>query len=988
MIGRDTETSHGEWKRVPAHLAISAHGRHEQNSGQRIHDDALEPAEATRYVIGDLAEVEAAGRGHGRHEPRQPQRRTVQSVGQLSSDVESRGREPNQDDDTHTRRCDDGEQGREEFHRLDVHRFQYAVTRCEDGVLSTFPARYAEVTSPPFLSIDDVDRLLAEPTIRVVVADVRWYLDGRDGRAIHRSGHVPGAVYVDVDHDLASHGDAIGGRHPLPSPEHFAAAMSRLGIGDDTWVVAYDDTGGMTAGRLVVMLRMVGCRASLLDGGLGAWVERHGDVLETGDVDTTTATFTPRPWPNERLAGFEDLDRFVAHRDRTSTVVLDARAPERFRGDVVVAADPRLGHVPGAYNSPWNSLLVDGHLKARDELIEHYRSLCVDLADDVIASCGSGVSACLNVLAMEHAGFAPPRLFVASWSGWASDPDRPAEIGPSAPDRSRFVRARRFDVRRDAPIGEGALRDLRRARRRKRLAELEWFEALYRVYLAAFVFGGSFLFLSGLVTDGTMDPDTTSRVITEGPGWLGVIALVAAAIGLRSGSLGGPLALEDADVRHVLSAPIDRRRVLLGPATQRARTFAFAGGLVGAAAGQLSGHRLPGSELTWALSGALFGATVAVLHIACALVAHSLRFPRWTSTLVGSILVLTQVVTAMPDRVDTVGPGDTFGGLAFWEIRVEWIDVLAPVVSLALLAIGLGLLRRISVDALSRRASLVSQLRFAVTLQDLRTVMLLRRQLSHERSRSRPWITRRRGGGVSAEWQRAWHGILRFPGARIVRTAVLAVIAGAASGGVMNGTAPLAAIAGFACFVIGLELTEPLAQEIDHGDLTDRLPSARGGVYLRLLTAPAAASIPFAAIMAVALGVVSGDSWSVAAIVGLPATLAGLAGAAVNVVTGAPDPITTVSRDATLPPEIAGTANVVKAIWPIALATAGQVPVLVAESARRSGSGAEAAASRGAVFALLVIGVVAAWIHRRDDIRAWFDRARQESTSRQRGVNS
>ena len=859
--------------------------------------------------------------------------------------------------------------------------------------MSSDAYRLSDTSSPPFLSIDDVDRLRAEPSLHVVIADVRWYLDGRDAREMFRNGHVPGAVFVDVDHDLATHGRPIDGRHPLPPPDEFAEAMSRLGIGDDTWVIAYDDTGGMTAGRLIVMLRMLGRRASLLDGGLRAWIDEHGDDLATGEVESTERVFTPKPWPADRLATHDDLARFVDGDDDDTTVVLDARAPERFRGDVVNAADPRLGHVPGAVNSPWASLLVDGHLRARDELVEHYRTLCVDLADDVIASCGSGVSACLNVLAMEHAGFAPPRLFVASWSGWASDPERPTQTGPVVPDRARYVRARvvdrrRRDASRHSTTGDRALHDLRRLRRRKRLAELEWFEALYRVYLAAFVFGGSFLFVSGLITDDALSPETARRLVAEGPGWLGVMAVVAWAAGMRSGSLGGPLALEEADVRHVLTAPIDRRLALLRPALQRARSFAFAGGLLGAAAGQLIGRRMPGSELTWALSGAMFGGAVALLYVGSALVAHAIRLPRWVATFVGSIGLVWQVASARPERVDTVGPADAFGGLAFWEIRVEWVEIAAPLVALVLVIAGLSLLRRISIEALDRRSSLVAQLRFAVTLQDLRTVMLLRRQLGHERSRRRPWVTRRRDGGVSAEWQRGWHGLLRFPGARLLRTAVIALGTGAAMGGVIEGTAPLAIAAAFLAFIIGLELTEPLAQEVDHGDLTDRLPIERGETYVRLLSAPAVAAIPFAILTGVAAGIVGGD-WPIAAISCGPAVLAGLAGAAVNVVAGAPDPLTSVARDATLPPEIAGTANVIKAVWPIALATAGQVPILVAESARD----AEAAAARGSIFTLLVIGTVVAWIHRRDAIRAWFERAREESSrtssaSRQTGASS
>lgn len=842
------------------------------------------------------------------------------------------------------------------------------------GFLSAFD----EVTIPPFVSVDDLERLLAESSIDTVIADVRWYLDGRDARAAHESGHVPGAVFVDVDTDLSSHADAIDGRHPFPSPDEFARAMSRLGIGDESWVIAYDDTGGMTAGRLVVMLRMLGRRAAVLDGGLAAWTEHHGDGLETGTVTRPSASFTTTPWPTERFATFADLDRFVERDPSDRTVVLDARPPARFRGDVA-AVDPRPGHVPGAYNSPWESLLQDGHLRARDELIAHYSALCVDVADDVIASCGSGVSACLNVLAMEHAGFRTPRLFVASWSGWSSDPGRPSELGEAPPDRRRFATAGRHRSARNASTGFSALRELRRTRRRKRLAELEWFEALYRVYLAAFVFGGSFLFVSGLVSDGEFATDTTQRIVTEAPGWLGVIAVVAVAVGARSGSLGGPIALEEADVRHVLAAPIDRRRALLAPTLQRVRSLMFAGALIGAAAGQMIGRRLPGSELTWAMSSAAFGASVALVFVSSALVVHALRVPRLVTTVLGGSLIVWQVWSALPERVDTIGPADAFGGLALWEIHVEWIDLVAPAAGLVLLVVGLLMLGRLSMESLSRRAALVSQMRFAVTLQDLRTVMLLRRQLSHERSRSRPWIRRRRGGGRSAEWQRAWQGLFRFPGARVVRTIVLAIAVGLAGGVVFDGTAPLVIVGGFVSFVVGLELTEPLAQEIDHGDLTDRRPVDRGDTYVRLLYAPLVASIPFAALSGLALALTSDDAWSVAGIVCIPSIVAGVAGAAVSVVSGAPDPLNSVARDATLPPEIAGTANVIKAIWPIAIAISGQIPLLVAESARESGGGADAAAARGAIFSLLVVGLVVGWIHRRDAIRAWIERAREES---------
>lgn len=259
----------------------------------------------------------------------------------------------------------------------------------------------------------------------LVVADVRWYLDGRSSRAAYESGHIDGAVFVDMDTDLSDHSQPAGfGRHPLPSPEQFAAAMSRLGIGDSTPVVAYDDTGGATAGRLVVMLRSLGRSAALLDGGLRAW---SGPLASGAPTALGAAVFSVRPWPPERFATGDDVAGAAA-----SGVVLDARSADRFRGESE-PIDPRAGHVPGARNAPW-SANVDretSRFRTPEQLRQHYAALGVADADEVICYCGSGVSACADVLGIEHAGFAPPRLYVASWSGWSSEMHRPVQTGDS-----------------------------------------------------------------------------------------------------------------------------------------------------------------------------------------------------------------------------------------------------------------------------------------------------------------------------------------------------------------------------------------------------------------------------------------------------------------------------------------------------------------------------------------------------------------------------
>lgn len=269
----------------------------------------------------------------------------------------------------------------------------------------------------------DASFLAAHP--QAVVADVRWYLDGRDGRTAFEAAHLPGAVWVDLETALAGHDlPASEGRHPFPTPEAFAAAMSALGIGDATIVVAYDDGGGVTSGRLVAMLRMLGRDAAVLDGGLTVWTS-EGRPLESGPgVAPTPSVFTATPWPLHRFASADDAFGHAA----AGGAVIDARAAERFTGEVALI-DPRPGHIPGARNAPWVSVLGDdGRFRSPAALRAHFDALgAVD--GSTIAYCGSGVSACMNLLAMERAGLTPPRLFVASWSGWSVDADRPVEMG-------------------------------------------------------------------------------------------------------------------------------------------------------------------------------------------------------------------------------------------------------------------------------------------------------------------------------------------------------------------------------------------------------------------------------------------------------------------------------------------------------------------------------------------------------------------------------
>jgi len=252
----------------------------------------------------------------------------------------------------------------------------------------------------------------------VVLVDVRWYLGGRSGSDAYERGHLPGAIFVDLDRWLSGEGSEAVGRHPLPEADVFAAGMSQYGIADDATVIAYDDDGGVIAARLVWMLRTIGHPAALLDGGLTA----YPDGLESGVVTRPAASFTPKPWPSERIADINDATD-------AANVVLDARNSDRYQGDRD-PVDPRAGHIPGAYNvSCRENVNPNGTFLPIEELRRRFQAAGVTDDAQVVSYCGSGVTACHNLIALELAGFAPGRLFPGSWSQYSRAADRPVAVG-------------------------------------------------------------------------------------------------------------------------------------------------------------------------------------------------------------------------------------------------------------------------------------------------------------------------------------------------------------------------------------------------------------------------------------------------------------------------------------------------------------------------------------------------------------------------------
>jgi hypothetical protein len=523
----------------------------------------------------------------------------------------------------------------------------------------------------------------------------------------------------------------------------------------------------------------------------------------------------------------------------------------------------------------------------------------------------------------------------------------------------------------------GALRALRRTRQLHRLGNIEWFEAAYRVYLMGFFGGGSVLWISSSVTDSEVSAATAADVAAHAPVVLGLLACMALLAGLRGGAQGGPIALEAADVVHVMLSPVDRRLALLRPASQRVRGAVFSASVAGGIAGQLAGRRMPGSVLAWTGSGVLFGASVALLWAGSALLAHTLRLPRWAATAAGVVAFAWQ---ALAVARDLPGPADTFGRLGLWGWQQQATDLAATAVSLAAVVAGFLLLRRISLEALARRSALVAQLRFAVTMQDIRTVVLLRRQLNQEVSRRRPWLQLRPpkpaigGRALSVTvWRRGWHGLLRFPATRLVRLVALAAGIGVLQAATVRGTTPALLGSALLGFVLGLEVMEPLSQEVDQPDYTDSYPVERGELMVRHLAAPLTALVPLALVTAVAAVLALGrsaDAIAPAAILALPTLLGGVSGGIVSIVRDAPDPLSSSRQQAFIPPEMAGVSTVMRLLWPLVVSTAGTCTVLLPRAALRTGASPTAGAARAALGSLMVIGLVVYWVKVRDRVKA------------------
>ncbi|MDA8257870.1 MAG: sulfurtransferase [Betaproteobacteria bacterium] len=269
------------------------------------------------------------------------------------------------------------------------------------------------------------DELAAHPEWRIF--DCRHDLQNTEyGRTAYARGHIPGALFLHLDDDLSGAKDGRNGRHPLPDVADFARRMSACGVDETVQVVAYDNEGGIFASRLWWMLRWLGHdKVAVLDGGLAGW-KRSKRALDESTPAVATRIFTPRPQP---LA--VDVGQVLAGRGSPQMLIVDARSPERFRGENETL-DPVGGHIPGAVNRFYFDNLDDAgcFFKSPEELRGEFAALLAGRpANQVVQQCGSGVTACHNLLAMELAGLSGSKLYPGSWSEWCADPARPVARG-------------------------------------------------------------------------------------------------------------------------------------------------------------------------------------------------------------------------------------------------------------------------------------------------------------------------------------------------------------------------------------------------------------------------------------------------------------------------------------------------------------------------------------------------------------------------------
>jgi hypothetical protein len=499
---------------------------------------------------------------------------------------------------------------------------------------------------------------------------------------------------------------------------------------------------------------------------------------------------------------------------------------------------------------------------------------------------------------------------------------------------------------------EAALREMRSARRRRYVERLDVMEVLYRVYVAAIFAAIALALLAGAVNEAAATPAAIEWLRHHGPAVLGLLVALGAMAGLRSGARGGPLAIEAAEVQYVLLAPLDRGFVLRPAALRQLRIGVLAGAVLGLVLGNFVFRRLPGSPVEWLACLALFGALIPVCVLGGALLASGRRLRPFAAAAIGLLFVAWSGADLALGWNSS--PATMLGDLATLPLQSGAPVALAGLGAAVVVGFaGLGLcgVGGILLEAARHRAALTAELRFSASVQDLRTVILLRRQLASERPRPRPWL---RLGPVGASghpiWIRGWQSFLRWPGARIARAAFLGIAAGAVAVGAWS-AAPLAfLVPGLLLFVAALDFVEPLAQEADHPTRRQLLPAEASWLISRHLVAPAVAIgvvVLVGAVTAALVGAAGATALGVGALIVVPVSVALACCAAFS---ASADPYAHL-----LSPQV-GYAISAAPVAGAALVVA--LPLLIARGAQNHGAAVVPATAEGAVIVALVAAVL------------------------------
>jgi hypothetical protein len=483
-----------------------------------------------------------------------------------------------------------------------------------------------------------------------------------------------------------------------------------------------------------------------------------------------------------------------------------------------------------------------------------------------------------------------------------------------------------------AQTAEAVVRELRRRRAGRRRRPRGW-ELVAWAEVAVLLLGYAAFGLWLLVGGPPIEGGLLEQVRARGPAVAGLAVALLTGLSLRSGLHGGPLAVDGADVQHLLLGPVSRQAVLLPLALRQLALSAGAGAVAGGVAGLLTAARLPGGYVAWIASGAVAGILVGVLNVAGALLVSARRVPAlWVHGAWLALLALGAVDLVLGTALT---PPSWFGLVALWPLRPSPLALLAVPVAAALAVAGLTAVGGTSVEALDRRAGLVALMRFAAATRDARSVARTGRQLAAEVPSNRPWIRLRRPGAhAPAVWRRHWQSLLRWPLGRVIRVAALALAIAGALALTWAGATYFLAVAGGLAYAVGLEVLEPWDEASDRPDLTDSLPVSLSSMLLSHLLAAivAASAVGLVTIAALAALGPAPVVLAVAAVLLGPSAIGAVSGAAIRSRGGLS--LGSMPRDEL---GISAFVVVLQVVAPPSLAVVGLIPVLIARGAFLAG---------------------------------------------------